>query len=269
MELQTEILSDNSKIEDLRGFLDGYTERFNQIGFIENDPVSIPHRYIRLQDIEIMALWTAMLSWGNRKSIIQSCNKIAALMDDSPHDFILNHIEQDRARFDVFVHRTFNSTDAIYFLEFFQNYYRSHDSLEDAFAIYLSDEDINVEKALTGFHNLFFDHPYAPERTRKHIATPLRKSTCKRLNMFLRWMVRKDDKGVDFGLWQKISPAQLLLPLDVHVDNVARNLGLIDRKQTDWLTVLELTDKMKLLDPNDPVKYDFALFGLGVDKYFV
>lgn len=268
MQTTPDNLSDISQNEDLKEFLDEYVKRFNHLGFIENDPVSIPHRFSRLQDIEIMAFWAAMLSWGNRKSIIQSCSKLAILLENSPYDFVLHHSESDRTRFNSFVHRTFNGTDAIYFLEFFQNYYKSHDSLEDAFAVHISDEDINVQKALIGFHNLFFDHPYAPDRTRKHIATPLRKSTCKRLNMFLRWMVRKDQKGVDFGFWHKISPAQLLLPLDVHVDEVARNLGLIDRKQTDWLTVLELTDKMKILDPGDPVKYDFALFGLGVDGYF-
>lgn len=262
-------MSDISKMEDLKEFLDAYVEKFNTANFIENDPVSIPHKFSSRQDIEIMAFWTAMLSWGNRKSIIQSCTKLAALMNDQPFDFILNHGEKDRKKFETFVHRTFNATDAIYFLEFFQNYYRNHDSLEDAFADHLSAEDINVENALSGFHELFFNHPFAPERTRKHIATPLRKSTCKRINMFLRWMVRNDDNGVDFGLWCKISPSQLLLPLDVHVDKVARNLGLIERMQTDWFTVLELTDKMKQMDPSDPVKYDFALFGLGVDRYFI
>lgn len=261
-------MSDFSQIEDLTQFLDFYADKFNQSGFIELDPVSIPHQYSKLQDIEIMGFWTAMLAWGNRKSITQSAQKLSALMDHQPYQFILGHQEKDRQIFSGFVHRTFNSTDAIYFLEFFQKYYQNHNSLEDAFAQHLKAGDQNVEKALLGFHEMFFDHPFAPARTRKHVATPLRKSTCKRLNMFLRWMVRKDDKGVDFGLWNKIKPSQLLLPLDVHVDKVARRLNLIERKQTDWLTVIELTERMKSLDAEDPVKYDFALFGLGVDKYF-
>ena len=237
---------------------------FNSTSFIENDPISIPHSFSKKQDIEIMAFWTAMISWGNRKSIITSAQKLTDLMDGAPHDFILGHQEKDLKKFLPFKHRTFNATDTLYFIEFFKNYYQKHDSLEDAFYATMNRKAENVEPALAGFHDLFFSLEDAPHRTKKHVATPVRKSTCKRINMYLRWMVRKDNIGVDFGIWNKIKPAQLLCPLDVHVDRVGRKLGLIKRKQTDWETVLELTENLKSFDAKDPVKYDFALFGIGV-----
>ena len=240
---------------------------YNNFTFIENDPISVPHRFAKKQDIEIIGFWIAMLAWGNRKSIIASGNKLVELMEGAPHDFILNHQEKDLKRFLDFKHRTFNATDALYFVEFFKQYYRKHESLEDAFLITdvrSPKSEANTEVALMSFHNNFFSLEDFPHRTRKHIATPERDSTCKRLNMFLRWMVRKDKNGVDFGIWKKLKPSQLLIPLDVHVDRTARKLGLIKRKQTDWLTVLELTENLKQFDPKDPVKYDFALFGLSV-----
>lgn len=249
---------------DLQAYLEAGVERFNRPSFIEDDPIGIPHRFSRLQDIEIMAFWVAMLAWGQRKTIISKAEELIGLMDGAPYDFILRHQEADRRRFLAFKHRTFQATDTLYFLEFFQWYYRRHDSLEDAFARFLPAGARHTEAALEGFHELFFSLPDAPARTRKHIATPARKSTCKRLNMFLRWMVRRDDRGVDFGLWKRIRPDQLLMPLDVHVDRVARRLGLLQRQQTDWPAVLELTETLREFDPADPVKYDFALFGLGV-----
>jgi len=252
--------------EDLHRGLDEAVRRFNTPDFIPDDPIRIPHRFVGLQDREIMAFWTATLAWGNRTSIIRSAEKLVALMDGSPYDFVLNHQEHDRKRFLEFKHRTFQATDTLYFLEFFQNYYRIQVSLENAFVRHLLPGDVHVERALTGFHRDFFDHPYAPERTRKHVATPERGSTCKRLNMFLRWMVRNDAAGVDFGIWKQIRPSQLLMPLDVHVERVARQLGLLTRTQTDWRAVLELTEKLRVFDPEDPVKYDFALFGMGVLK---
>ncbi len=248
----------------LKDYLAACVDQFNTPDFIPNDPISIPHQFSKLQDIEIMGFWVSMLAWGQRKTIINKSNELIALMDGAPHDFILNHTEKDRAAFLNFKHRTFQATDTLYFLAFFQWYYRQHHSLETAFAQHLSAGAETVEQALIGFHDLFFSLEDAPQRTRKHIATPVRKSTCKRLNMFLRWMVRKDDRGVDFGLWQNIKTSQLLMPLDVHVDRVARRLQLIERKQTDWRTVLALTERLRELDPIDPVKYDFALFGLGV-----
>jgi uncharacterized protein (TIGR02757 family) len=240
-----------------------YTE-FNASVFIEDDPISIPHSFSKKQDIEIMGFWTAVLSWGNRKSIINSAQNLVSLMDGAPHDFILGHQEKDLKKMLAFKHRTFNATDTLYFIEFFKNYYQKHDSLEDAFYNTMTKKSATVESGLVGFHELFFALEDAPHRTKKHVSTPVRKSTCKRLNMYLRWMVRHDKAGVDFGIWKKIKPTQLLCPLDVHVDRVARKLGLIKRNQTDWETVLELTENLKSFDPKDPVKYDFALFGIGV-----
>lgn len=248
----------------LQEFLDHYVDKYNRPAFIENDPISIPHRFSHRPDIEIMGFWVAMLAWGQRITIINKAEELISLMDGAPYDFIVNHQERDRQRFLEFKHRTFQPIDTLYFLEFFQWYYRRHNTLEEAFVRHLVPGARDVGPALSGFHDLFFSLPHAPQRTRKHVATPDRKSSCKRLNMFLRWMVRRDDRGVDFGLWQRIAPAQLLMPLDVHVDRIARRLGLLRRKQTDWAAVQELTSNLRLFDPKDPVKYDFALFGLGV-----
>jgi uncharacterized protein (TIGR02757 family) len=238
--------------------------QYNQPNFIPNDPICIPHLFTKSQDIEIMGFWASILAWGQRKTIINKCKELINLMDGSPHDFILNHQENDLKRFLNFNHRTFNATDTLYFIEWFKNYYQENESLETAFITQVSDSQ-NVENNLIQFHDLFFSLPDYPTRTRKHIATPVRKSSCKRINMFLRWMVRQDDKGVDFGIWTKLKPSQLVCPCDVHVDRVARKLGLIQRPTTDWKTAVELTENLKLIDPNDPVKYDFALFGLGVE----
>jgi len=249
---------------DVKRLLDTQVARFNIPSFIPDDPISIPHRFSQKQDIEIAAFWTAMLSWGQRKTILKNADFLLSLMDFAPYDFILNHRESDRKKFLSFVHRTFQPLDALYFLEFFQWFYQRESSLEQAFLPFISHPREDVGAALAGFHSLFFSLPTAPSRTTKHVATPVRGSTCKRLNMFLRWMVRKDAHGVDFGIWNGITPAQLLIPLDVHVDRVARRLGLIQRNQTDWHTVLELTAALRAFDPQDPVKYDYALFGMGV-----
>ena len=249
---------------DLKAYLDECVEKFNQPSFIEKDPISIPHQFSKKNDIEIIGFWVAMLAWGRRATIINKANELIELMDGAPYDFILNHEEKDRTAFLNFKHRTFQATDTLYFLEFLQTFFKENDSLENAFAKHMTKDCVNVEKALIGFHELFFSLPDAPHRTKKHIATPARKSSCKRLNMFLRWMVRQDDKGVDFGIWKKIKPHQLLMPLDVHVDRVGRRLNLLERKQTDWKTVIELTENLKQFDAVDPVKYDFALFGIGV-----
>ncbi len=250
-------------MEALRDLLEQATQRYNTVAFIEGDPISVPHRFERLQDREIAGFWAATLAWGQRKAIIQSALRAMALMDWSPHAFVVGHSEAERERFARFYHRTFQPTDALYFLAFFQDYYRQNASLETAFTRHLQPSDTTVERALIGFHRDFFNHPWAPERTRKHLPTPLRGSTCKRVNLFLRWMVRRDSAGVDFGVWQRIRPAQLLLPLDMHVERVARQLGLLHRQQTDWRAVLELTDALRVFDPEDPAKYDFALFGLS------
>ncbi len=253
--------SDGARLAEM---LEAAFRRFNTPDFIADDPISLPHGFSRSQDREIVGFWAATLAWGQRKTIIQSTRRLVELMDGAPHDFILHHTEQDRARFLDFKHRTFQATDTLWFLEFFQQYYRKNNSLETAFARHLQPGDVSTERALAGFHHDFFDHPDAPDRTRKHVATPERGSTCKRLNMFLRWMVRQDAAGVDFGLWKQIQTSQLLIPLDVHVERVARRLGLLQRPQTDWKAVLELTENLRAFDPGDPVKYDYALFGMGV-----
>ncbi len=189
-------------------------------------------------------------------------------MDNDPHSFIINHSENDLRVFLNFKHRTFNATDALYFIAFLKQHYLQYDSLEDAFLQAGNGAQWNAQSSLTSHFDYFFAMPEHPTRTYKHISNPARKSACKRLNMFLRWMVRKDDRGVDFGLWHSIPMSELICPCDVHVDRVGRKLGLIERKQTDWLTAVELTNKLKRLDPKDPVKYDFALFGLGVEEKF-
>ncbi|MEM9829381.1 MAG: TIGR02757 family protein [Bacteroidota bacterium] len=250
--------------EELRDFLDEQADQYNRPAFIESDPINIPHQYRKKQDIEISALVTAVLAWGQRKTIINKSQQFFSYMNCAPHDFVLNHQENDLKPFLNFKHRTFNATDALYFIAFFQNFYQQHSSLEEAFLPGIDEQSSTVESGLVHFHQLFFSLPDYPPRTRKHVATPERNSACKRLNMFLRWMVRRDDRGVDFGIWRKIRPNQLVCPCDVHVDRVARQLGLITRKPTDWRTALELTENLKKLDPADPVKYDFALFGLGV-----
>jgi len=243
--------------------LNFYHDKYNRKDFIENDPISIPHRFSKKQDIEIAGLFAATLAWGNRTSIINSCNKLMTLMDNQPHDFILNHQPKDLKPFLNFVHRTFNATDVLYFIEFLKHHYSTSNSLENLFL------KNDVEQGLINFHEAFFSLEDAPYRTKKHVSTPIRKSSCKRLNMYLRWMTRKDKNGVDFGIWKKIKSQNLLMPLDVHVENYARQLKLIERKQRDWLTVTELTSNLKLIDANDPVRFDFALFGMGIEKVII
>uniref|UniRef100_UPI0040480D32 TIGR02757 family protein n=1 Tax=Roseivirga sp. TaxID=1964215 RepID=UPI0040480D32 len=254
--------------ETTKAFLDQKVAQYNRPDFIPNDPIVIPHGFSKKEDIEIAGFWAAVLAWGQRITIINKCNELFAAMDHAPHDFILNHKESDLKRFLNFKHRTFNATDTLYFIAFFKDFYTQHASLEEAFVLGMKKGDIDIENGLIHFHNQFFSLPDAPERTQKHIATPARKSACKRLNMFLRWMVRDDNQGVDFGIWNKISPSQLICPCDLHVDRVGRKLGLITRKQTDWQTAQELTVNLRLFDSNDPVKYDFALFGLGIEEQF-
>ncbi len=251
---------------DLKDFLDEKVAIYNRPHFIEHDPISIPHRFRKKQDIEIAAFMAAVLAWGQRVTIINKTNVFLSLMDDAPHDFLLHHQSADLKPFEKFKHRTFNATDALYFVAALKNIYQQFSSMEDAFPV--DQQAPHVETGLKHFHQHFFSLPDFPARTKKHVATPERKSACKRMNMFLRWMVRQDQMGVDFGIWKKISPAQLICPLDVHVERVARKLKLIQRKQVDWETAVELTHNLKVLNIHDPVVYDFALFGLGVDEKF-
>jgi uncharacterized protein (TIGR02757 family) len=253
-------------LEGLKYFLDSKSDQFNRPEFIETDPVSIPHRFKKKQDIEISGLIAAVLAWGQRVTIINKSGEFLKRMDNSPHDFVVHSKLSDLKNFSDFKHRTFNGIDAKYFVEFLSRFYKDNESLETAFDVSLDDE--HVGRGLQNFHRFFFSLKNFPPRTKKHISTPERKSACKRLNMYLRWMVRNDNKGVDFGIWKDISPAQLICPCDLHVERVARKLKLISRKQMDWQTALELTTNLKKLDALDPVKYDFALFGLGVMEGF-
>jgi uncharacterized protein (TIGR02757 family) len=222
--------------------------------------------FTRKQDIEIMGFWAATLAWGQRITIINKCKELISLMDGAPYDFIINHEEPDLKKLLHFKHRTFNDVDTLYFISFFRHHYSNHDSLESAFIP--PNEEHVVENCLNYFREYFFSLSDYPQRTKKHVSSPSQKSTCKRLNMFLRWMVRKDNCGVDFGIWNRIKPSDLIMPCDLHVDRVARKLKLIDRKQTDWQTAIELTGHLREFDPQDPVKYDFALFGLGIEEKF-
>lgn len=248
----------------LKKFLDAKVDEYNQLSFIKNDPISVPHLFTKQQDIEIAGFFAAIFAWGNRTTIIKKSIELMKLMDMRPYEFCLAHRPIELKKMLAFKHRTFNFTDLLYFIDFFKYHYHKHQSLEAAF----TKHGDTIEKMLIGFHHYFFSFENAPARTKKHIATPEKGSTCKRLNMFLRWMVRKDDKGVDFGIWKKISPAQLICPIDLHVARVAKKLGLIKRKQVDWQTAIELTSNLRKLDKADPVKYDLALFGLGaMEKY--
>lgn len=255
-------------MEHIKDFLDEKVEKYNQPNFISLDPISVPHRFSKKQDIEITGFFAAILAWGQRKTIINKCLELFAMMDNAPHDFLLHHHEDDLKPFLNFKHRTFNDVDTLFFIQFLSWFYQNHDSLEEAFLKGQNDHVDAMHQILSNFHDFIFSHPFAPGRSKKHIATPARKSACKRLNMYLRWMVRADDKGVDFGLWKRIGPAQLICPCDLHVDRVARKLGLITRSQTDWHTAVELTARLREFDPADPVKYDFALFGLGIEEKF-
>jgi uncharacterized protein (TIGR02757 family) len=248
----------------LKQFLDRKVKEYNQPAFIQDDPVLIPHLFTKKQDIEIAGLFAAVFAWGNRTTIIAKSKELMQRIDNSPHAFIKDHSAKDLQRLKKFKHRTFNDDDLYYFIEFLHQHYSTHNSLETAF---FPIPDLDTEHALTHFKKYFFSFEHL-KRTEKHVSSPLQKSTCKRLNMFLRWMVRNDNKGVDFGLWKSISPSQLICPIDVHVARVAKKLGLLKRKQIDWLAALELTKSLRKLDNNDPVKYDFALFNLGViEKY--
>jgi uncharacterized protein (TIGR02757 family) len=241
---------------------------YNQPHFIKDDPILIPHLFSKKQDIEIAGFFAAIFSWGNRTTIINKSKELLQLMDNAPHEFCLYHNSKALKMLGHFKHRTFNATDLLYFVEFLKFHYSSYDSLEIAFTKWMHKNDQTIENGLKGFYDYFFSLPDVPQRTKKHIASPEKNSSCKRLNMFLRWMVRNDNKGVDFGIWKDISPSQLICPIDVHVARISKRFNILSRSQTDWNAALELTAFLRTLDKNDPVKYDFALFGIGVtEKY--
>ncbi len=238
--------------------------KYNTPDFIAPDPISIPHQYSKKEDIEISGLLTATIAWGRRDLVLRSANRLLTLMDHTPHEFVLHASERDMNRLDDFVHRTFNATDARYFIQVLGHIFREHGGLEAVFSAGLRDESSDLYHALAHFREVFLSLPDAPKRTGKHVSDVTRNASCKRLVMYLRWMIRSDKNGVDFGLWKSISPSQLVLPLDVHTGRVARALGLLHRKQNDWKSVQYVTRLLRELDPDDPAKYDFAIFGLGI-----
>lgn len=246
-------------------FLDESYLRYNSHAFIDNDPVCIPHLFHKKEDIEIAGFFAATLAWGNRKSIINNALKLVTWMDHSPHDFILNHSKTNLKPFEKFVHRTFNGTDCLFFIKSLKNIYQNHGGLEAVFYAPNTQQDFILKDNIVNFRKIFLELKHVP-RSDKHLSNPAQKSTAKRLCMYLRWMVRQDNKGVDFGIWKNINMKDLCLPLDVHTGNVSRTLGLLKRTQNDWQSVEEITQVLRSFDPIDPIKYDFALFGLGVDK---
>ena len=250
--------------EELFEFLEEKYELYNRPGFIEDDPVSIPHNFTKKEDIEISGFLAATIAWGNRKIILRNAGRLMQMMDFVPYDFISNFTEKDLRPFESFVHRTFNGTDCRYFLKALKFIYSEKGGLEAAFSV---NRQKDMGDIISGFRKTFFE-PEHQIRTEKHVANPAKGSSAKRINMFLRWMVRNDGRGVDFGIWKSLKPSQLYCPLDVHSGNIARRIGLLTRKQNDWKAVAELTENLRKFDSNDPVKYDFSLFGLGVNEKF-
>jgi uncharacterized protein (TIGR02757 family) len=298
------------KHAELKELLDSLVDKYNRIDFIENDPILIPHQYSKKQDIEIAAFIAAIFSWGQRVTIINKSKEFLSYMDNDPYQFILHHEESDLKPFLNFKHRTFNDTDALYFMSFFKMHYSKYDSLEDAFrtldtgqrimdtgqktldtghwtkdtgqktkdmgqrkldkgqkTLDTGQKTLDMGQRLVAFRNYFFSMEDYPERTKKHVSSPANNATCKRINMFLRWMVRKDKQGVDFGIWNSIKPSELICPIDVHVANTANQFGLLKQEKINWNTAVALTETLKSFDAKDPVKYDFALFGLGVSNH--
>ena len=251
--------------EDLKTFLDEKVALYNNPNFIETDPIQIPHLFTQKEDVEVAGFLAATIAWGNRKMIITNARKMMELMGGSPYDFVMSHSDHQLERFENFVHRTFNATDFTCFVKSLRHVYTNHAGLEGAFSKGITND--SLQPAIHEFKKIFFSIDHQP-RTQKHVSDPVSGSAAKRINMFLRWMVRNDNAGVDFGIWKGISPALLSCPLDIHSGNVARKLQLLSRKQNDAKALLELDTELRLLDKNDPVKYDFALFGLGVFEKF-
>ena len=250
---------------ELKDFLDEKVLQYNTLDFIESDPVQIPHLFSLKEDIEIAGFLSATIAWGNRTMIIKNSHKMMDLMGNAPYDFVMSHSENDLERLETFVHRTFNGQDFASFIRSLKNIYENHNGLE---SVYAKNQELKtMQNSISEFKKTFFEIPHQ-FRTQKHISDPLNNSAAKRINMYLRWMVRQDTKGVDLGIWKSISPASLSCPLDVHSGNVARKLGLLSRKQNDGKALAELDLKLREFDPIDPVKYDFALFGLGVFEKF-
>lgn len=252
-------------MQEIKEFLDEKVSQYNNPQFIESDPIQIPHRFSKKEDIEIAGFLVATIAWGKRAMIINNGSRMMELMGEEPFEFVINHSESDLNHFESFVHRTFNGIDFKYFIKSLHHIYRNYGGLEQIFASHQTHD--SLQPAIHEFKKIFFEIPF-PQRTQKHISDPLKNSAAKRINMFLRWMVRNDSAGVDFGIWKSISPSLLSCPLDVHSGNIARKLELLSRKQNDAKALFELDSNLRILDSKDPVKYDFALFGLGVFENF-
>lgn len=252
----------------LQDFLESKVLQYNKPEFITHDPICVPHLFSKKQDIEIAGFFASIFAWGNRTTIIAKAKELMQRMDNTPHEFCKNHTASDLKNIIGFRHRTFTDTDILYFIDFLKHHYSSHNSLETAFTQGVQNTDDTIESGLNFFYRYVFSLEYVPRRTHKHISAPLKKSACKRINMFLRWMVRNDNAGVDFGIWKNIKPTQLVIPLDLHVARVAKKFILISSLSSNWATALELTQKLKQMDDNDPCKFDFALFTLGVVEKF-
>jgi uncharacterized protein (TIGR02757 family) len=250
---------------ELKNFLEEKVSKYNTVDFIESDPISIPHRFSRKEDIEIAGFLAATISWGNRKIIVKNGHRMIDLLGESPYDFILSHDQKQLKRLEGFVHRTFNQVDYKHFIKSLKHIYQNHGGMEKIFKAYSTKD--SLQPAIHHFKRIVFEIPHEP-RTEKHVSDPFKGSAAKKVNMFLRWLIRNDKNGVDFGLWKSLSPTQLSCPLDVHSGNVARKLGLLTRQQSDSKAVIELDASLRLLDKKDPVKYDFALFGLGIFEKF-
>ncbi|KGO92007.1 TIGR02757 family protein [Flavobacterium subsaxonicum] len=252
-------------ILELKSFLDEKVLQYNNPNFIESDPVQIPHLFTLKEDAEIVGFLAATIAWGNRKMIINNAKKMVTLMGSSPYDFVMTHKEHHLEPLENFVHRTFNGGDFATFIKALKHIYLNHNGLEGVFAAHQQND--SLQPAINQFKKVFFEIEHQ-NRTQKHVSDPLAGSAAKRINMYLRWMIRNDNAGVDLGLWKTISPAALSCPLDVHSGNVARKLGILLRKQNDARALAELDAQLRLMDATDPVKYDFALFGLGVFEGF-
>jgi len=250
---------------ELKEFLDQKVLQYNQPEFIDSDPIQIPHQFSQKEDREIAGFFAAMFAWGNRKMIINKSNDLMDRMGNSPYDFVMNYSKNQFDKIDDFKHRTFNSQDLDFYLRSLQNIYKNHQGLEAVFQF--SPDDKDTFHAIENFRKYFLETPHLA-RSQKHLSSPANNSAAKRLNMMLRWFVRNDNQGVDFGIWKNAKPAQLVCPLDVHSGNVARKLGLLTRKQNDWKAAIELHENLIKLNPEDPTSYDFALFGLGVFEGF-
>ncbi len=252
--------------EALRLWAEEQRRRFHLPSFVERDPIQVPRSFQRLQDVEIAAFFTSLMAWGRRDLIIRSAKRLMERMDNAPFDFVRGYGAADWRQIEGFVHRTLQASDVLYMLRWLRLYYEQQESLQTAFSRHLSTSDTDITQALVGFRKEFFSLPEAPKRTEKHLSSPEKGgSACKRLCMFLRWLVRVDtaEEGVDLGLWREISPRQLIMPLDVHVLRVANRLGLCGNLKPNWQSAQTLTARLREWSAADPLKYDFAFFGAG------